>query len=105
MSTKDTKYAVIEQGASHLFDIAHTCEFVKANTAIINNVGGAHLEGFGSYDGVYRGKSQIIDDVLSRGGRAAVPSDSKYFERWKKPPRNASAPAYHGKIPNKWHGK
>ncbi len=56
--TKDTKYAVIEQGASHLFDIAHTCEFVKANTAIINNVGGAHLEGFGSYDGVYRGKSQ-----------------------------------------------
>lgn len=81
--TKDTKYAVIEQGASHLFDIAHTCEFVKANTAIINNVGGAHLEGFGSYDGVYRGKSQIIDDVLSRGGRAAVPSDSKYFERWK----------------------
>ena len=36
-----------------------------------------------SYTHLYRGKSQIIDDVLSRGGRAAVPSDSKYFERWK----------------------
>lgn len=81
--TENTDYAVVEQGASHLFDIAHTCEFVKADTAVINNVGEAHIEGFGSYDGVYRGKSQILDDVLSRGGRAAVPSDSKYFERWK----------------------
>ena len=75
-------FAVVEQGASHLFDNAHTCEFVKADTALINNVGGAHIEGFGSYDGVYRGKSQIIDDVLSHGGKAVVPSDSKYFERW-----------------------
>ena len=80
---KTYDYAVIEQGASHLFDNAHTCEFVKADTALINNVGGAHIEGFGSYDGVYKGKTEIIDDVLSRGGRAAVPSDSKYYERWR----------------------
>ncbi|MGN1280813.1 MAG: UDP-N-acetylmuramoyl-tripeptide--D-alanyl-D-alanine ligase [Succinivibrio sp.] len=80
--TQEHEYAVIEQGGSHLFDISHTCEFVKADTALINNVGGAHLEGFGSYDGIYRGKSQIIDSVLSRSGKAAVPSDSQYFERW-----------------------
>lgn len=79
---EDNQYAVIEQGGSHLFDISHTCEFVRADTALINNVGGAHLEGFGSYDGIYRGKSQIIDSVLSRGGKAAVPSDSQYFKRW-----------------------
>ena len=75
-------FAVIEQGASHLFDIAHTCEFVKADTALINNVGGAHIEGFGSYDGVYKSKTEILEDVLSRGGMAVVPSDCKYFERW-----------------------
>lgn len=88
---KDTEFAVIEQGASHLFDIAHTCEFVKADTAIINNVGGAHIEGFGSYDGVYKGKSEILEDVLSRGGMAAVPSDNKYFERWKSDYKSAFA--------------
>lgn len=76
------RFAVIEQGASHLFDNAHTCEFVKADTALINNIGGAHIEGFGSFDGIYRGKSQIIDDVLSRGGMAAVPSDDDYYRRW-----------------------
>ncbi|MGN0902547.1 MAG: UDP-N-acetylmuramoyl-tripeptide--D-alanyl-D-alanine ligase, partial [Succinivibrio sp.] len=76
-------YAVVEQGGSHLFDIAHTCEFIKADTAVISNVGSAHIEGFGSLDGVYHGKSEILDDVLSRGGYAAVPSDSPYIARWR----------------------
>lgn len=75
-------YAVIEQGASHLFDISHTCEFVKADTALINNVGGAHIEGFGSYDGVYKGKTEILENVLSTGGIGVVPSESKYITRW-----------------------
>ena len=75
-------YAVIEQGASHLFDIAHTCEFVKADTALINNVGKAHIEGFGSFDGVYKGKSEILESVLSNGGKAVIPSDSNYYERF-----------------------
>ena len=46
---RNTEYAVIEQGASHPLDIKRTCEFVQAQVALINNVGGAHLEGFGSY--------------------------------------------------------
>lgn len=78
----DTEFAVIEQGASHLGDIRRTCEFVKADTALINNVGGAHIEGFGSFEGVYQGKSEILDDVLSRGGSAVIPSDSTWYERW-----------------------
>jgi UDP-N-acetylmuramoyl-tripeptide--D-alanyl-D-alanine ligase len=82
-------YAVIEQGASHLFDIAHTCEFVRADTALINNVGEAHIEGFGSYDGVYKGKSEILESVLSRGGTAVVPYDSKYYARWESDYRSA----------------
>lgn len=76
-------FAVVEQGASHLYDIAHTCEFLKADTALINNVGSAHIEGFGSQDGVYHGKSEILDDVLSRGKKAVVPSDSPYADRWR----------------------
>lgn len=78
----DYDFAVIEQGASHLGDIARTCEFVQAHAALINNIGQAHLEGFGSQDGVYRGKSEILEDVNRRGGIGLVPSESKYFPRW-----------------------
>lgn len=78
-----TQYAVIEQGASHPHDISRTCEFVKADTALINNAGSAHIEGFGSLEGVYLGKSEILDDVLSRGGMGAIPADSPWFSRWK----------------------
>lgn len=79
---QDTQYAVIEQGASHLRDIARTCEFVRSDCALINNAGAAHIEGFGSREGVYRGKSEILDDVLSRGGTGIVPTDSPWYERW-----------------------
>lgn len=78
----DERYAVIEQGASHPQDIARTCEFVQAQYCVITNAGHAHIEGFGSAYGVYRGKSEMLDDVLRRGGSAAVPSDSPWAESW-----------------------
>ena len=78
-----TKYAVIEQGASHLGDLARTCQFVKADTALINNAGAAHIEGFGSLRGVYEGKSEILQDVVGRGGIGVVPSDSNWTQQWK----------------------
>lgn len=80
---QDTEFAVIEQGASHPHDISRTCEFVQADTALINNAGSAHIEGFGSLEGVYLGKSEILHDVLSRGGTGAVPADSSWTPRWK----------------------
>ena len=58
-------YAVIEQGASHLCDIARTAEFVEADYALITNAGDAHIEGFGSAEGVFRGKSEILDRLYS----------------------------------------
>lgn len=80
---QDTEFAVIEQGASHPGDIRRTCEFVQAAGALINNAGAAHLSGFGSLEGVYRGKSEILDDVLSRGGTGIIPRESRWYERWK----------------------
>lgn len=58
-------YAVIEQGASHLCDIARTAEFVEADYALITNAGDAHIEGFGSAEGVFKGKSEILDRLYS----------------------------------------
>ncbi len=79
---KDTEYAVIEQGASHLNDLKRTCEFVQSEISLITNVGGAHIEGFGSYEGVYKGKSEILDCVLKAGGKSLIPYDSEWFPRW-----------------------
>ena len=73
-------YAIIEQGASHKEDIKRTSEFVQADAAVITNVGQAHIEGFGSAYGVYKGKSEILDSVLARGGIGIVPSCSQWIE-------------------------
>lgn len=79
---RDTKFAVIEQGASHPQDIARTCRFVKSKIALINNVGGAHIEGFGSSYGIYKGKSEILDDVFLNDGIGIVPCDSPWYKNW-----------------------
>lgn len=80
--TSDCEYAVIEQGASHPLDIQRTCRYVKSQVALINNAGGAHLEGFGSEYGIYKGKSEILDDVFSRDGIGIVPSVSPFYQNW-----------------------
>lgn len=91
-------FAIIEQGASHLKDIERTCEFVDADFALITNVGQAHILGFGSQEGVYIGKSEILKclfhkhpapqrqvaaDAQAQGrGIGIVPADSPFFARW-----------------------
>lgn len=79
---EDTKFAIIEQGASHKGDIKRTCEFVGADIALITNVGNAHLQGFGSIDGVYEAKSEILEDVFANNGLGIVNADSPFYERW-----------------------
>ena len=78
----DLDFAVIEQGASHRGDLKRTCEFVKADAALITNVGQAHIEGFGSAEGVYLGKRELIEDVAARGKLAVVPAAGPFAERF-----------------------
>lgn len=59
--------AVIETGANHPGEIADLCRLVKADWGLISNVGRAHLEGFGSFEGVKRTKGELYDDLRSRG--------------------------------------
>lgn len=88
--TKEHEYAIIEQGASHLEDIARTCEFVDADYALITNIGQAHIEGFGSIEGVYHGKSEILDSLFKRHdenspldiGIGCIPADSPFYEKF-----------------------
>ncbi|MDR0895428.1 MAG: UDP-N-acetylmuramoyl-tripeptide--D-alanyl-D-alanine ligase [Prevotellaceae bacterium] len=52
---------IIEMGASHPGDIKELVEIAEPNYGIITNVGEAHLEGFGSFEGVLRTKSELYD--------------------------------------------
>ena len=59
--------AVIETGANHPGEIADLCRIVQADWGLITNVGRAHLEGFGSFEGVRQTKGELYDDLRSRG--------------------------------------
>ncbi|MBO7119118.1 MAG: UDP-N-acetylmuramoyl-tripeptide--D-alanyl-D-alanine ligase [Bacteroidaceae bacterium] len=60
-------FAVIETGANHPGEIASLCRIVEADYGLITNVGRAHLEGFGSFEGVKQTKGELYDDLHKRG--------------------------------------
>ncbi len=80
-SQADDDYAVIELGANHVGEIAYTTQLVKPDVALVNNVAAAHLEGFGSIDGVKQAKGEIYQG-LSAGGVAIVNLDSQGGTLW-----------------------
>ncbi|RJG50032.1 UDP-N-acetylmuramoyl-tripeptide--D-alanyl-D-alanine ligase [Motilimonas pumila] len=75
------QYAVIELGANHKGEIAYTSSLVKPDVALINNVMPAHLEGFGSIQGVAQAKSEIFSGLVAQG-TAFVNGDSDFLSYW-----------------------
>ncbi|WP_421865383.1 UDP-N-acetylmuramoyl-tripeptide--D-alanyl-D-alanine ligase [Motiliproteus sp.] len=61
------QYAVVELGASGRGEIAYTTDLARPDVAILNNAGGAHLEGFGSLQGVVEAKGEIFDGLQPDG--------------------------------------
>lgn len=57
--TGKTELAVIEMGANHPGEIAALCQIAKPDYGLITNIGKAHLEGFGSLEGIIRTKSEL----------------------------------------------
>lgn len=68
-------FAVLEMGASTVGEIAYLAELVRPDVALVNNVGTAHLEGFGTREAIVQGKGEIYQS-LSDAGRAVVNLDS-----------------------------
>ncbi|ORU94343.1 MAG: UDP-N-acetylmuramoyl-tripeptide--D-alanyl-D-alanine ligase [Cycloclasticus sp. symbiont of Bathymodiolus heckerae] len=79
--TADHDIAVVEMGASHRGDIAELCDIAKPTVAILNNVGAAHLEGFGDLQGVADTKGEIISGLSSKG-IAILNKDEPWFDQW-----------------------
>jgi UDP-N-acetylmuramoyl-tripeptide--D-alanyl-D-alanine ligase len=76
------RYGVIEMGANHAGEIAYTSTCTQADVVLITNVGAAHLEGFGSLDGVARAKGEIIA-TLKDDGVAILNRDDQFYDYWK----------------------
>lgn len=74
-------FAVIEMGANHFHEIAFLTAISKPDVAILNNAGAAHLEGFGSIEGVSRAKAEIFQG-LSDDGIAIINADDTYADYW-----------------------
>ena len=75
----DAQMAVIEMGANHLNEIASYCDYAMPNFGLITNCGKAHLEGFGSEEGVKKGKGELYDYLRNHNGAAFVMSDYDYL--------------------------
>jgi len=61
--TSEHEIAVIETGANHPGEIRDLAEIVDADCGLITNVGVAHIEGFGSFEGVVKTKSELYDKL------------------------------------------
>lgn len=70
--TPEHEIAVIEMGANHPGEIKTLVEIVEPNCGLITNVGKAHIEGFGSFEGVIKTKGELYDNLRKR-------ADSKVF--------------------------
>jgi UDP-N-acetylmuramoyl-tripeptide--D-alanyl-D-alanine ligase len=75
----DAEMAVIEMGANHLKEIASYCKIALPTHGLITNCGKAHLEGFGSEEGVRKGKGELYDHLRTNKGIAFVMWDYPYL--------------------------
>jgi UDP-N-acetylmuramoyl-tripeptide--D-alanyl-D-alanine ligase len=79
--TPEHRFAVFELGANHLHEIAHTVAIVQPQIALINNIAPAHIEGFGSLQGVARAKGEIYEGLAEKG-TAIINEDDEFAHFW-----------------------
>ena len=72
----DTEIAIIEMGANHQKEIGFLCSIAQPTHGLITNVGKAHLEGFGGFEGVKIAKGELYSYLAESGGTAFINSDN-----------------------------
>tara|TARA_B100000925_G_scaffold128285_1_gene95988 strand:- start:2311 stop:3018 length:708 start_codon:yes stop_codon:yes gene_type:complete len=73
----ETEIAIIEMGANHLGEIKLLSSIAEPDYGYITNFGKAHLEGFGSEEGVIKGKSELFDFLKENSGYIFCNSDDQ----------------------------
>jgi UDP-N-acetylmuramoyl-tripeptide--D-alanyl-D-alanine ligase len=77
--TRAHELAIVEMGASHPGDIKELVDIAEPNCGLITNVGRAHLEGFGSFEGVQETKKELYDYLLEHQGFIFRNTDNPYL--------------------------
>ncbi len=70
--TDKTEFGIVEMGANHIKEIEFLSNIAQPNFGYITNFGKAHLEGFGSIEGVVKGKSELYEYLKSTNGKVFV---------------------------------
>src|SRR5690606_29840116 len=71
--------AIIEMGANHVGEIEFLANIACPTLGFITNVGKAHLEGFGSFEGVKKTKGELYDYLSQRGGTLFLQADNTHL--------------------------
>lgn len=77
----ETEVAVIEMGANHQGEIDSLCHIAKPTHGVLTNIGKAHLEGFGGFEGVKKGKGELYNYLARTGGMAFVNSSEPFLRQ------------------------
>ena len=77
--TRAHEMAIVEMGASHPGDIKELVDIAEPNYGLITNVGKAHLQGFGSFEGVMRTKAELYDFLRAHDGLCFRNTDNPYL--------------------------
>ena len=77
--TRAHEMAIVEMGASHPGDIRELVEIAEPDYGMITNVGKAHLQGFGSFEGVMRTKAELYDWLRAHNGFCFRNTDNPYL--------------------------
>ena len=77
--TRAHELAIVEMGASHPGDIKELVDIAEPNYGLITNVGRAHLEGFGSFEGVQQTKKELYDYLREHQGFIFRNTDNPYL--------------------------
>ena len=75
----EDEIAIVEMGANHPMDIAELCELSRPDYGLITNVGKAHLQGFGSFEGVIGAKTKLYDSLKLTGGTVLIDSGNEHL--------------------------
>lgn len=71
--------AIVEMGANHIGEIEFLANIARPTFGFITNVGKAHLEGFGSFEGVKKTKGELYDFIASTGGTLFLQADNEHL--------------------------
>ena len=75
--SKEDEIGIVEMGANHPGEIASLCKIADPDYGLITNIGKAHLEGFGSFEGIKKTKAELYGHLAKKNGKIFIHNDDE----------------------------